>query len=166
MPLATAYLALGSNLGDRLGQMRVALELLEADYGVRILRSSAVYQNRAIGMENAEDFLNAVVAVETELAPEALLDACLAVETKLGRVRSGVWAPRTIDLDVLAYGDRVIETDRLQLPHPRIAERDFVAQPLLEVAPDLVVFDRPIKEIVSALPSIDLELWPDALKSD
>lgn len=166
MPLATAYLALGSNLGDRLGQMRVALELLEADYGVRILRSSAVYQNRAIGMENAEDFLNAVVAVETELAPEALLDACLAVETKLGRVRSGVWAPRTIDLDVLAYGDRVIETHRLQLPHPRIAERDFVAQPLLEVAPDLVVFDRPIKEIVSALPSINLELWPDALKSD
>lgn len=165
MSLATAYLALGSNLGDRLGQMRVALELLEADHGIRTLRSSAVYQNRAIGMENAEDFLNAVVAVEAELTPEALLDACLAVETKLGRVRSGVWAPRTIDLDVLAYGDRVIETERLQLPHPRIAERDFVAQPLLEVAPDLVVFGQSIQAIVAALPSIDLELCPDALKN-
>lgn len=166
MPITTAYLALGSNLGDRLGQMRDALRLLEADYGIRILRSSAVYQNRAIGMEDAADFLNAVVSVETDLAPEALLDACLAVETKLGRVRSGVWAPRTIDLDVLAYGDRVIETDRLQLPHPRIAERDFVAQPLLEVAPDLVVFGRSIVEVVAGLPLIDLELWPDALKTD
>ncbi|MDP4694357.1 MAG: 2-amino-4-hydroxy-6-hydroxymethyldihydropteridine diphosphokinase [Opitutales bacterium] len=164
MPLTTAYLALGSNLGDRLSQMRDALRLLEADYAIRILRSSAVYQNRAIGMENAEDFLNAVVAVETGLAPEALLYACLAVETKLGRVRSGVWAPRTIDLDVLAYGDRVIETERLQLPHPRIAERDFVAQPLLEVAPDLVVFGQSIQAIVAALPAIDLELWAERLR--
>ncbi|MGJ8652312.1 MAG: 2-amino-4-hydroxy-6-hydroxymethyldihydropteridine diphosphokinase [Opitutaceae bacterium] len=162
MPIA--YLALGSNLGDRLGQMRSAMDALEADYSVRVLAVSAVYQNRAIGMENADDFLNAVASVETELEPEPLLDACLEVENQLGRVRTGVWAPRTIDLDVLAYEDVVMHTERLHLPHPRIAERDFVAQPLMEVAPDLVVFDRSIQEIVSALPSIDLELWAERLR--
>lgn len=162
MPIA--YLALGSNLGDRLAHMRSALNALEADDSVRVLAVSAVYQNRAIGMENADDFLNAVVSVETELEPEPLLDACLEVENQLGRVRTGVWAPRTIDLDVLAYGNCVMHTERLHLPHPRIAERDFVAQPLMEVAPDLIVFDRPIKAIVGALPSIDLELCAEKLR--
>ncbi len=163
MPVVVAYLALGSNVGDRLGQMRSALSLLSSDYSVRVLRTSTVYQNRAVGMGEADPFLNAVVAIETTLSPEALLDACLAVESQLGRVRTGVWAPRTIDVDVLAYGDRVIETERLQLPHPRIAERDFVAQPLCEVAPGLVVFGQSITALVEALPSIDLEVWNEEL---
>lgn len=162
--MPVAYLALGSNLGDRLGQMRSALDALEAGYAVKVLAVSAVYHNRAIGMVDADDFLNAVAAVETGLAPETLLDACLEVENQLGRVRTGVWAPRTIDLDVLAYGNVAMHTERLQLPHPRIAERDFVAQPLMEVAPDLVVFDCPIKQIVAALPAIDLELWSEGLR--
>jgi 2-amino-4-hydroxy-6-hydroxymethyldihydropteridine diphosphokinase len=162
--MPVAFLALGSNLGDRLGQMRLALDTLEAETAVRVLAVSAVYQNRAVGMGDADDFLNAVVRVDTELAPEALLDACLEVENGLGRERTGVWAPRTIDLDVLAYENVVMRTERLSLPHPRIAERDFVAQPLLEVAPGLVVFDRPIKEIVDALPTVDLELWAEKLR--
>ncbi|MGJ8641536.1 MAG: 2-amino-4-hydroxy-6-hydroxymethyldihydropteridine diphosphokinase [Opitutaceae bacterium] len=162
MPIA--YLALGSNLGDRLEQMRSALDLLERDYPVRVVSWSAVYQNRAIGMGDADDFLNAVFAVETELAPEALLDACLETENKLGRVRTGVWAPRTIDLDVLVYDSIEVHSKRLTLPHPRIAERDFVAKPLSEVAPDLIVFGKPIDEIVRALPSIDLELLPETLR--
>lgn len=158
MPLATAYIGLGSNLGDRLGQMQQALGLLESDYPVRVLKSSPVYQNRAVGMGDAEDFLNAVACVETELSPEALLDACLSVESQLGRVRSDVWAPRTIDLDLLFFSDVDLATERLNLPHPRIAERDFVAKPLLDLAPDLVVFGQPIQSIVEALPAVELEL--------
>ncbi|MEN8662360.1 MAG: 2-amino-4-hydroxy-6-hydroxymethyldihydropteridine diphosphokinase [Lentimonas sp.] len=163
--MPVAYLALGSNLGDRLMQMRTALDVLEAHYPIRVLATSAMYENRAVGMDDADDFLNAVVSVETELEPEALLDACLEVENQLGRVRTGVWAPRTIDLDVLAYGDREINTERLHIPHPRIAERDFVAQPLSEVAPDLVVFGKRIEAIVVDLPSIDLKRMPDSLRS-
>ncbi|MGB0413671.1 MAG: 2-amino-4-hydroxy-6-hydroxymethyldihydropteridine diphosphokinase [Coraliomargarita sp.] len=157
MPLATAYLALGSNLGDRLGQMQQALGLLQSDYAVSAVKTSPVYQNRAVGMGDAEDFLNAVACVETELSPEALLDACLAVESQLGRVRSDVWAPRTIDLDLLVYADVQLATERLTLPHPRIAERDFVAKPLLDIASDLVVFGKSIREIVEALPALELE---------
>ncbi|HAV14701.1 MAG TPA: 2-amino-4-hydroxy-6-hydroxymethyldihydropteridine diphosphokinase [Opitutae bacterium] len=162
MPIA--YLALGSNLGDRIGQMREALSLLEADASLSVFACSSVYQNRAIGMGEADDFLNAVVAVQTELLPLELLDACLSVENELGRVRTDEWAPRTIDLDVLAYEDVVMNGERLHLPHPRIAERDFVAVPLSEVAPSLVVFDKPIKEIVADLPSVDLEFWAEKLR--
>ena len=157
MPLVRAYLALGSNLGDRMAQMREALSLLEAEYGVRVLRASPVYQNRAVGMGDADDFLNAVAEVETELLPEALLEACLTVESKLGRVRTGAWAPRTIDLDLLVYGEVCMDTERLHLPHPRITERDFVAKPLMDLAPELNVFGRPVREWVEALPEIELE---------
>ncbi|MGC6424525.1 MAG: 2-amino-4-hydroxy-6-hydroxymethyldihydropteridine diphosphokinase [Lentimonas sp.] len=163
MPLA--YLALGSNLGDRLGQMRSALNLLEQDYPLRVVGCSVVYQNRAIGMGEADDFLNAVVSIKTELDPELLLDACLTVENQLGRLRTGEWAPRTIDLDVLAYGDIKLETERLQLPHPRIAERDFVAKPLMDIAPNVVVCGKTVAELVAALPAIDLELWHEPLRA-
>ncbi len=158
MPLATAYVALGSNLGDRLGQMQQALRLLESDYSVRVQKTSPVYQNRAVGMGDADDFLNAVACIETGLSPEALLDACLSVESQLGRVRSDAWAPRTIDLDLLIFGNVQLATERLSLPHPRIAERDFVAKPLCDIAPDLVVFGKPIQDVVDALPAIELEL--------
>jgi len=160
MPLA--YLAFGSNLGDRMGQMRAALTALEGQYPIRLQAMSAVYENRAVGMGNADDFLNAVVAVQTELEPEVLLDACLAVENQLGRVRTGVWAPRTIDLDILVYDELVLDSERLHLPHPRIAERDFVAQPLSDIAPDLVVFGKTVREIVAALPAIDLKRWHES----
>ncbi len=158
MPLVRAYLALGSNLGDRMAQMREALALLQREYGVQVLRTSPVYQNRAVGMGDADDFLNAVAEVATGLAPEALLDACLAVESALGRVRTGAWAPRTIDLDLLVYGEVRMDTERLQLPHPRITERDFVAKPLMDLTPELNVFGRPVREWVAALPELELEL--------
>lgn len=162
MPLTTAYLALGSNVGERLEQMRSALELLGAE-GVTIAAASPVYQNRAIGMGDADPFLNAVVEVQTELDAEALLDVCLVVENKLGRVRTGGWSPRTIDVDVLIFGETSIETERLHLPHPRIAERDFVLQPLSDIAPDLQVNGRTIRALLAALPLVELESYAGVL---
>jgi len=163
MPLTTAYLALGSNVGERLEQMRSALKLLGAA-GVTIVTESPVYQNRAIGMGVADPFLNAVVEVQTELGPEALLDVCLAVENKLGRVRTGGWSPRTIDVDVLIVGQTDIDTERLQLPHPRIAERDFVLRPLADIAPELELFGQPIKALLERLPLVELERVENSLR--
>jgi len=163
MPLTTSYLALGSNVGERLEQMRSALKLLGAA-GVTIVTESPVYQNRAIGMGEADPFLNAVVEVQTELGPEALLDVCLAVENKLGRVRTGGWSPRTIDVDVLIVGQTDIDTERLQLPHPRIAERDFVLRPLADIAPELELFGQPIKALLERLPLVELERVENSLR--
>ena len=163
MPLTTAYLALGSNVGERLEQMRSALKLLGAE-GVVIVTASPVYQNRAIGMGDADPFLNAVVEVQTELGPEALLDVCLAVENKLGRVRTGGWSPRTIDIDVLIFGQTDIDTERLQLPHPRIVERDFVLRPLVDIAPELQLLGQPTKTLLDKLPLVELERVAGSLR--
>ena len=159
MPLTTAYLALGSNLGERLQQMRTALQLLDAAQDLSVLQASSVYQNRAIGMGDADPFLNAVIQVSTSRSAEALLDLCLLVENQLGRVRTGSWSPRTIDVDVLIYGEAKIESERLQLPHPRIMERDFVLQPLADIAPDLLIESCTVRELLDALPVVELELY-------
>ncbi len=164
MPLITAYLALGSNVGERLEQMRSALELLDLE-GVAVMAASPVYQNRAVGMGDADPFLNAVVEVQTELQAEALLDVCLAVESKLGRVRTAGWSPRTIDIDVLMFGEASVETERLYLPHPRIAERDFVLQPLADIAPELLINGRTTQTLLAALPVIELERCTGILRT-
>lgn len=145
-----AYIALGSNLGDRFGQMQSALDRLARD-SVRILQVSPVYENRAVGMGEAEPFLNAIAEVETSLTPFDLLDCCLAIEAQLGRVRTGAWAPRTIDLDIIAYGNEIVEQERLHLPHPRIAERDFVVHPLQALAPDLCIRGQSVADLAAAL---------------
>lgn len=163
MPLA--YIALGSNLGDRVGQMRQALQLLEDAGFVSVLRVSPVYQNRAIGMgEDADDFLNAVVEVGTEFKAMELLDACLDVEQQLGRVRAEEgWAPRTIDLDLLFFESVSMQDERLTLPHPRIAERDFVAVPLADLVPELEIDGRTAQQIVEALGQSELSSYPEKL---
>jgi 2-amino-4-hydroxy-6-hydroxymethyldihydropteridine diphosphokinase len=102
-------------------------------------------------MGEADDFLNAVAEIETSLEPEALLDACLEVEQQLGRERKGGWAPRTIDLDLIHYESVCCETPRLNLPHPRIGERDFVAIPLGDLYPEYKIKGQTIKEVVDGL---------------
>ena len=159
MPLVSAYIALGSNLGDRIGQMQSALKALAADDRLKVLQISPVYENRAIGMGKANDFLNAIVGVETSMEPLALLDHCLEVESQLGRVRTGEWTPRSIDLDIIAYGDEIIEHERLQVPHPRIAERDFVVHPLSAIAPDLEILGQSIAHLAASLPMDRLKLY-------
>ena len=158
MPLVRAYIALGSNLGDRIGQMQSALKALAADNQLKVLQISPLYENRAIGMGEADDFLNAMAEGETSMGPLALLDFCLKVESKLGRVRTKEWAPRTIDLDIIAYGDEVIEHERLQVPHPRIAERDFVVHPLYAIAPNVEIRGQRVAHMAAALPMDSLTL--------
>ena len=133
--MARAHIALGSNLGDRLATLRAAVVAL-AEIGHVVARSSA-WETRAVGPP--PDYLNGCVALETTLAPEALLAALLAIEARLGRVRDGERnQPRTLDLDLVLYEDRVVDTERLRLPHPRLAERAFVLAPLAEIAPDAI----------------------------
>ena len=151
MPLTTAYLALGGNIGDRLATMRKALRELEAGGGVLVTRTSGAYANRAVGMGEAEPFLNAVAEVKTDLGAEALLDRCLDAETRLGRTRTGVWAPRTIDIDILLFGGTAVQNPRLTVPHPRIAERDFVLRPLADLDPELEIGGQTVRHLLAAV---------------
>ena len=165
MPLTRAFVAFGSNVGDRLGTMQAALHHLTEDGQTLCLKTSPVYENRAVGMGEAAPFLNAVVEFETAFDADALLEACLSVEAMLGRERAASWKPRTIDLDVLLFGAERREDAQLVLPHPRIAERDFVAQPLLDIAPDLEIGGRGIAAIVAGLPEFELVLYAAQLEA-
>ena len=131
-----AFLGLGSNLGDRLAALQRAADLLADEPGVTLTRSSRVWETDPVGGPPQPDFLNAVVRAETDLEPAGLLAACQRVEAALGRVRAERWGPRTIDVDLLLYGARTIDTPDLTVPHPRMVERAFVLMPLLEVDPD------------------------------
>lgn len=133
--MTLAYLGLGSNLGDRLENLRRSLDLLE-ERGVRVLRSSRVYETDPVGGPAQPDYLNAVVEVAAPGSARDLLGVCLAVEAEMGRVRDERWGPRLIDLDVLTFGDQIIDQDDLQVPHPRMHERGFVLVPLLELDAD------------------------------
>jgi len=160
-----ALLALGGNLGDRLDNLREAVRRLEAGGGLLVTRASRIYENRAVGMGEAEPFLNAAVEVKTSLTPEALLDRCLTVEDALGRKRADAWIPRTIDIDVLVYGRTSMNTARLVLPHPGITGRDFVLQPLLDLDPNREIQGRTVGALYRALGEVDLRriderLWP------
>lgn len=130
-----AYLALGSNLGDRLANLRRAVDLLAAHDGIATVRSSRVYETAPVGPPQA-DYLNAVVEAETTVSPGELLRACIAVEDEMGRVRAERWGPRVIDVDVLTYDRREVHEEGLDVPHPRMHERAFVLAPLLELDAD------------------------------
>ena len=131
----TAYLGLGSNLGDRLGTLRRAVELLDHEPRIVVEASSRVWETEPVGPPQPR-YLNAVLRVGTELDPLDLLAACRRVEAALGRVRLERWGPRTIDVDILLYDDRTLDEPELQIPHPRMHERAFVLAPLLELEPD------------------------------
>jgi 2-amino-4-hydroxy-6-hydroxymethyldihydropteridine diphosphokinase len=132
--VATAYLALGSNLGDRLAHLRAATGALARE--LRIAARSPIFESPAVADHPQPPYLNAALRVETALPPRALLDRCLAIEAALGRVRPAGqrFASRTIDIDVLLYEDAVVDEPDLVLPHPRLLERSFVRLPLALVA--------------------------------
>ena len=131
-----AWIALGSNMGDRSANMRTAIEAL----GDMVEARSGVFETAPVGPQPQEAFLNAVVRVRTDATPEGLLKTCLDIETSMGRVRSDEsrWGPRVIDLDVLMVEHERLVTDHLTLPHPRMHERAFVLVPMVEIDADLV----------------------------
>jgi 2-amino-4-hydroxy-6-hydroxymethyldihydropteridine diphosphokinase len=128
-------IGLGGNIGDPLGAMRHALESIGGHMNCRVLRVSSVWKTPPWGVTDQPDFLNACAAIETTLAPHAFLKFCLSVEQQLKRVRDLRWGPRSIDLDILFFGKRIINEPGLIVPHPRFAERAFVLVPLAEIAP-------------------------------
>lgn len=137
-----AYIALGANLGDARETVRQAMAGLDRLPETRLLRTSSLYLTAPVGLLDQPDFINAVAAVETTLPAAALLQALLEAEQQQGRVRSIANAPRTLDLDILLYGDLVLDTPALTLPHPRLHLRAFVLEPLAEIAPDLALPGR------------------------
>lgn len=132
----TAFVALGSNLGDREGNLRRALELLTQN-GVEIVKVSKFIETEPYGVIDQPRFLNGVCQVKTVLKPLELLRLLLTVEKEMGRVRLRHWGERNIDLDLLLYEDVIMDTEELRLPHPDMANRDFVMLPLAEIAPEL-----------------------------
>jgi 2-amino-4-hydroxy-6-hydroxymethyldihydropteridine diphosphokinase len=147
-----AYIGLGANLGDRAETIRSALAELSAAPGVELVAVSALLETEPVGPVAQPSFLNGVAVVDTSLEARELLDLLLAVETRHGRDRAAVPAqgPRTLDLDLLLYGDAEIGEEDLQIPHPRLHERAFVLDPLLEVAPGLEVPGRGTVEALRA----------------
>jgi 2-amino-4-hydroxy-6-hydroxymethyldihydropteridine diphosphokinase len=150
-----AYVGLGANLGDREAMLRSALELLEAEPGIELVAVSKLRDTDPVGIADQPRFLNAAAAVETDLSPRELLDRLLGIERRLGRTREGPrFGPRTIDLDLLLYGDEQIDEPGLEVPHPRLHERLFALEPLADLDPDLVVPGRgPLADIVAGLQS-------------
>jgi 2-amino-4-hydroxy-6-hydroxymethyldihydropteridine diphosphokinase len=152
---ARAFLGLGANVGDRLGNLARAIRHLNGVPGIRVVRSSRVYETDPVGGPPQPLFLNAVIEAEVELSPRDLLYACLEVEENLGRMRSVRWGPRSIDVDVLTYDDRDIFEPDLVVPHPRMHERGFVLVPLLELEAD--------PPLPGGRRVADLRLGPDVL---
>jgi 2-amino-4-hydroxy-6-hydroxymethyldihydropteridine diphosphokinase len=138
-----AYVGLGANIGDRERTLREAVDALGAEEGIEVVAVSTVRETDPVGVGDQPRFLNGVAALETSLGARELLDRLLAVEQRFGRVRvQGEHGPRTLDLDLLLYGDETIDEPGLAVPHSRIHERRFVLEPLVELAPGLVVPGR------------------------
>jgi 2-amino-4-hydroxy-6-hydroxymethyldihydropteridine diphosphokinase len=140
--MATAYIALGANLGDPAATVQAAFAALATLPQSTLTATSALYRTAPVGICDQPEFINAAARIETELAPEALLDALLAIEQRFGRVRTLRNGPRTLDLDVLLYDAQVLDTPRLTLPHPRLHLRAFVLYPLADIGPDLSIPGR------------------------
>ncbi len=152
--MKTVYLGLGSNVGDRQGNLAKAIAQL-AGVGLRIGRVSSTYETEPVGFAAQRWFLNLVVEAETDLFPMQLLARTLKIERLLGRVRTIKNGPRSIDIDILFYGKTVIRSAALEVPHPRMAERRFVLAPLAELAPDLrhPLTHRSVREMLDAAPA-------------
>jgi 2-amino-4-hydroxy-6-hydroxymethyldihydropteridine diphosphokinase len=147
-----AVIALGSNLEDPGAQVLRGFEEIAALARTRLLARSALHRTAPVGYADQPDFVNACALVETALAPRALLDALLAIEQRHGRVRDRPNGPRTLDLDIVLYGDQVIDEPGLRIPHPRMHERAFVLRPLLEAWPEAVIPGRgPATAVAAAL---------------
>jgi 2-amino-4-hydroxy-6-hydroxymethyldihydropteridine diphosphokinase len=161
--MTTAYLGLGSNLGDRKQNLAQAMKLM-SPYVV-VEQVSSIYETDPVGYTNQPLFLNAVCRVSTKLSPQQLLRLAKEIEVKLGRVPSFPNAPRPVDIDILFYGDEVISSPELTVPHPRLVERAFVLVPLAEIAPDLIHPEngKTVRELLNDLGAVaGVRKWAEA----
>jgi len=146
------YIGLGSNLGNRLANIRKAIELMKEE-GIEIMKESSIYETEPVGYKEQGWFLNSVVKARTQFSPEGLWKRLEKIEKVMGREREIKWGPRIIDLDILFYGNKVLNGKQLQIPHPELHKRRFVLLPLKEIAPELVhpVLNKTIGEILGEL---------------
>lgn len=164
-PRMRAFVGLGGNVGDPIATLHEAIRELDGLPDTRMLRASRLYRSAAWGMQDQPDFTNAVALLETRLDPRALLDALLQLERSHGRDRDAEtrWGPRVLDLDLLLYGDAVIDEPGLRVPHPHLHERAFALLPLVEIAPETVVPGRGWgRELLADMDLHGLEVLPNA----
>ncbi|AYD01131.1 6-hydroxymethyl-7,8-dihydropterin pyrophosphokinase [Neorhizobium sp. NCHU2750] len=163
-PREIASLGLGGNIGDPAQAMARALQALDARKDCRVITVSRLYLTPPWGKTDQADFFNCCALIETELHPEDLLDLCLALEREMKRVRIERWGPRTLDIDILTYGDIEQKTQALELPHPRMTERAFVMLPLADIAPHLMINGRMAQSWAGSLNSTGMRIAkPDGL---
>jgi 2-amino-4-hydroxy-6-hydroxymethyldihydropteridine diphosphokinase len=156
--LQIAALGLGGNIGDPPAAMSHALRAIDAHQDCRVTAVSRLYLTPPWGKTDQADFFNCCALVETRLEPEDLLDLCLAIEKDMKRVRDERWGPRTLDIDILAYGTREQKTDKLELPHPRMTERAFVMLPLADLAPQMMISGKKAETWAGSLNSTGIRI--------
>lgn len=132
--MVKVYLGLGSNMGDRAHQLQQAIQIIDRFQHIDVTSVSPIYETKPVGYTDQPQFLNLCIEIETTLKPQELLKRCLETEQALHRVRKIRWGPRTLDVDILLYGNEIIEEDNLIIPHPRMVERAFVLIPLNDIA--------------------------------
>ncbi len=154
--MTKAYLGLGSNIGDKREYIDKAIELVGQNKEIEVLKTSSYYETEPVGYKEQEWFLNVVIEIKTDLKPYDLLEYCMETEQKLKRVRKIRWGPRTIDIDILLYGDLNLDDDKLTIPHPRMIERAFVLVPLLEIAPNISINNMSLEDKLKALSSAEI----------
>ncbi len=160
----TTYLLTGANLGDRLGSLNTAKKLIEEKIGP-VVQASSLYETTAWGEVDQPDYVNQALEVKTALSPEEVLKAIFKIEASLGRVRRSKWESRTIDIDILFFDDKILETKDLVIPHPQLQRRNFVLIPMLEIAPELLhpVLNKTIEELYeSSEDELDVVLFDPA----
>ena len=155
------FVSWGSNLGEQASLVESALKAIDDLEGITLVAISPWYRSAAVGPGNQNDYLNGVIEIDTELSPLQLLDALQRIESSLGRERLIRWGPRTIDLDILYYDNRSIDTSRLTVPHPRCTERNFVLRPWSDISPNTELFGKKVSELALELTDDQLFLWQD-----
>lgn len=150
-PFVQAFIGLGSNLDEPAQQLDAAIGWLQSWSGISLLAVSGYYRSAPIGPQDQPDFVNAVAEISTNLSPMQLLSAVQEIEARQGRERSEHWGPRTLDLDILLYGELVIREPELTIPHPQMASRAFVLAPLMDLAPEAIIDGKPISVLLETL---------------
>jgi len=163
--MTTVYIGLGSNLTGNIGSPEqhviAAIQSLGKIQSTRTISISSLYKSKPLGPQNQDDYINAVVQIETDLEPLALLDNLQAIENEHGRVRNEHWGPRTLDLDILMFGEEIMQNDRLSIPHPEMLNRSFVLVPLAEINADCTIPGKGlIRDLLTDIEQDGLEILP------